>query len=326
MMTNDLRNIDISQLLKNPNMKPKKNPIHQNFADSIQHVFEKFGFSKEDYYGKGGHNKIYQNDRFVLRITKLRLNPGSDSDFDKNLHLDVEEKYDDEKMFLQAVKRGLCPNIYFLGNIENNGHINRYMVMEKYDYTLCKFLSSNQSEKVLESSKYYESNDAIQKDICDQIIDILGKLTKMGIVYYDLTSRNIVLRQNKHGRIEVKFVDWDCDLCREESWLDPNEKILRESVVYLYLMLLDFFLLSYIKQRIFKEEMFSRITTDILDKVRELLLDYNKNEYGFLFIHYFHNIMFISKDDALNFNKKDGAYKNKLITKCYHQVVDRLWE
>ena len=86
--------------------------------------------SNEDYYGKGGHNKIYQNDRFVLRITKLRLNPGSDAEFDKNIHLDVEEKYDDEKMFLQAVKRGLCPNIYFLGNIENNGgRTNLYLVL-----------------------------------------------------------------------------------------------------------------------------------------------------------------------------------------------------
>ena len=54
MMTTDLRNLNVDMLKNNPNMKPKRNPIHSGFVDDYTQVFKKFNFKDSDKLINGG--------------------------------------------------------------------------------------------------------------------------------------------------------------------------------------------------------------------------------------------------------------------------------
>ena len=325
--TNELRNIDKELLLKKPSMKPKKNPIHTDYVDRIEDVFEKFGFVLKDYDGKGGHNNIYKNDNFVLRITKLFLNQEEESKFNMDNHLDIQEKYNDERLFLKAVKKDLCPNIYFLGNVGVKGVIYRYMIMEKYTYTLKSFIQLRQYKTVLETSEYYDDEENIYNDIKNQIIAILEKTIQNGIVYYDLTPNNIVLRLDDIGKLEVKFIDWDSDLCCEESWLKESENrdLMNKTVLYLSIMMLDYFLYVYLKRPIFKKEYPIRYQDDMWEKLKELLMDFESNIFTYMLISYFYRQLDATYQERNNFHNLPKERKEKIATTGYLKMVEKLW-
>tara|TARA_Y100000022_G_scaffold136372_1_gene118493 strand:+ start:580 stop:1626 length:1047 start_codon:yes stop_codon:yes gene_type:complete len=325
--TNELRNINKQDLIKKPTMKPKKNPIHMDYVDRIEDVFEKFGFVLKNYSGKGGHNNVYQNDNFVLRITKLSLNQEDESKFDENKHLDIGEKYYDEKIFLKAVKKNLCPNIYFLGNLEAKGVVYRYMIMEKYTYTLKSFIQFRQHKTLLEKSNYYEDEEAIYKDIADQIIVLLEKTIQNNIVYYDLTPNNIVMRLTEEGRLQVKLIDWDADLCREEPWLrdSENRDLMNKTVLYLSVMLLDYFVLVYLKRQIFKHEYQIRYRDDVWECLKELLMEFDSNLFAYMLVNYFFKELNASLYEKDNFEELQYEKRVKITTTGYLTMVDKLW-
>lgn len=325
--TNELRNIVKHVLIEKPSMKPKKNPIHMDYVDRIEDVFDKFGFVLKDYSGKGGHNSVYQNDNFVLRITKLSLNQEEESKFDETKHIDIQEKYHDERLFLKAVKKDLCPNIYFLGNLEAKGVVYRYMIMEKYTYTLKSFIQLKQHKSLLEKSKYYQDQPSIYKDIAGQIIALLEKTIQNDIVYYDLTPNNIVLRLTDEGRLQVKLIDWDSDLCCEEEWLKDaeNRNLTNNAVLYISLMLLDYFLFVYLKCSIFNDEYQVRYRDDMWEKVKEIFMDFDKNIFAYMMVNYFHKQLNMTSQERDNFQSLQLEKKKQFTKTGYLTMVDKLW-
>ena len=181
MCSIELRNINIEQLKNNPNMKPKRNPIHKNFIDDKQRVFDKFGLNEPKQI-MGGNNTIYYNSDFAIRISKLVLNVSNEKyDFDK--HIDVDVKNTDEEIMKKAIKHGLCPRVYMFGNILMDHKIHRYCVMESYDTSLRRFLKKEQYIKLLKSENcIYESINELNKDISDQIVDLCKRTRAMNIV------------------------------------------------------------------------------------------------------------------------------------------------
>lgn len=323
--TNDLRNINKDKLISNPNMKPMKNPIHRHFTDEIKDVFERFGFALKDYYGKGGHNNIYRNKLFVFRITKLYLNLEDESKFDEDKHLNIKEKYEDEKTFLKFLRKKLCPNIYFLGNVKIMNTIHRYMIMENYEYTLKTFIEKKIYMKILQTSEYYKTQESIFDDIRDQIQKILGKITSMNYVYYDFTSRNIVLRENQDGHLEVKFIDCDSDLCRNQEWILQEDETQIKVIILMYLIILDSFLMIYSKVRIYENEI-TELTNDknIVEEAKSLLLDYDNNMFSFIIMHYFNKEIGISPTEVEDFDSLRENRKEILVRFSYQKILNLL--
>ncbi len=323
--TNELRNIDKNVLINKPEYKPKKNPIHLDFVDKIEDVFKKFEFETNHYYGRGGHNHVYRNTHFVLRITNLHLNQGDDESFDISKHIDIDEKYNDEKMFLKFLKVNLCPNIYFLGNIEVKNKIYRYMIMENYDYTLKTFLDKKIYLTLLQRG-YYNTEGEIIDDIREQIIFVIHKITSMKCVYYDFTSKNIVLREKDDGRLEVRFIDWDSDLCRYEDWIIEDDIYQMKGIIFLYLMLLDYYIMIYSNKRFYEETIKIYYDVKVNETVINLLLDHNNNDFGFILLHYFNKKIGICKNDVENFEHCNKVSKDNMIRLAYKKILNHLWQ
>ena len=168
LSTNELRIIDIDKITNYKNIKPKKNPIHSNFVDNIFDVFKKFNFEENNFFGKGGFNKIYKNKRFILRITKkiLYVNDIEQKSIEniedlknfneKDRYINVETQKLSEKILVKAIKNNLSPRVYFFGNIYINEFIHRYMIMEAYTMSLDIFFKNHEFLNIQNKYGYYK--------------------------------------------------------------------------------------------------------------------------------------------------------------------------
>lgn len=267
--TLELRNIDVEKIKKNMKMKPRRNPIHKDFVDNCDDVFNKFDISLIQ-VGKGGHNIVYKNDHFVLRISRFILRDmsvdtsGNNIDMDDNKNENDNDKYidkslklKDESILLKAVKKDLSPRVYMLGNISIKGFVHRYCIMEAYDISLTSFIKRMKYNDLLTLEKSrYKNKDEIFEHIVEQVCENIDNILHANIVYYDIKPENIVLRTHKEtGEISIKFIDWDSDFCVEEPWLytGTDEECLKnkECVKFLNICTIGYYMYRYMNCNIF---------------------------------------------------------------------------
>jgi len=311
--TNELRNVDIEKLLKNPGMKPRKNPIHRRFVDERDDVFRKFQIKNETYYEKGNHNLVYRNDDFVIRISRkifyLENEDFSCNKIDNDTYIDYDIKAEDERILLKAIKADLSPRVYYFGNIKVQENLHRFAVFEAYSYPLSKFIKYGKHRKMLEMDGYYKNMDEIYDDIVYQICDLLDKTLELDIVYYDIKPENVVIKMNNNERLIVKLIDWDSDFCIEEKWV--NEDNNRECAKYLMLLTISGFMLRYYNCNIFYKKIEELYEPTMQNTINKLLFDMD-NEFIYILVHYFYRCFGMNEYERDNFNVKDNEFSERM--------------
>lgn len=304
--TCELYSLDVQKIKKNPNMKPKKNPIHVDFVDELSYVFGKFDVNVGHYLGKGGHNIIYKNDRFTLRISRNVL---SDAPKDPRKYLVKDEKAKDEEIMLKAVKFDLCPRVYFLGNIMITGSIHRYCVMESYTTCLTKFVKQNKSAAIMALPNcYYDCVEDIHRDIFTQMTDLCHRTLNMGIVFYDLKSDNVVLNIDEHtGKISMRLIDWDSVFCVEEPYIDGNE----DAIVFLNVVICAYYLHYYYNNNILHKFIKDLYTREKLMTIFDILFE-KPNEFLTIVMHYFYQSFGMLESDIEAFDIYNKYHVNSL--------------
>jgi hypothetical protein len=291
-------------------MKPKKNPMHKNYIDSSESVFKKFEI---DILHKmcGGHNNVYKNKHFAIRITK-RIYKEDEDDTNSSKYLNKEEKSRDEELLIKAIKNNVAPNTYLMSNILLDGNIHRYCVMESYDMCLTTFLRKEIFLGIMEKDECcYNNKKDLFEDIVDQLCSLNEKIINMGILFYDFKSDNIVIKSDPiNGKITLKIIDWDSDLCVEEPWLENY----KDTCAYINLLICGYYMNVYANSNILYEKIkyyYSKISPeDIFYIVFEL-----DSEYLSVILHYFNKQFKISEsfkekldlyrlDDDIEFIKK----------------------
>ena len=309
MITRDLYNINIEKLKINPDMKPRRNPIHVDFIDDLDRIFEKFGLNEHDHLFNGGHNKVYKNDNFALRISRVKYKLDTEK-FHCDKHLDIEQKMRDEEMLRKALKYKLSPRVYIFSNVKINNNIHRYCVMESYTTCLSVFIKRVKFKKVLATPEcLYKAEMDIYEDIASQIVDICQRIIDINVVYYDFKPDNIVLNIDETtGKVEINMIDWDSEFCMEELFLKGNE----DAVLFLNLCICGYYMYIYCRFNILYKEIQKRYTTEIIEKIIKLIVEYD-NEYITIILHYFHTSFNMTFDEAKNFDIDNIDQKDRLI-------------
>ena len=309
MITTDLYNINVEKLKINPDMKPRRNPIHVDFIDDLDKIFEKFGLKEHDHLFNGGHNKVYKNDNFALRISRVKYKLDSEK-FHCDKHLDIEQKMRDEEMLRKALKYKLSPRVYIFSNVKINNNIHRYCVMESYTTCLSVFIKRVKFKKVLATPEcLYKAEMDIYEDIASQIVDICQRIIDINVVYYDFKPDNIVLNIDETtGKVELNMIDWDSEFCMEELFLKGNE----DAVLFLNLCICGYYMYIYCRFNILYKEIQKRYTTEIIEKIIKLIVEYD-NEYITIILHYFHTSFNMTFDEAKNFDIDNIDQKDRLI-------------
>ena len=318
MMTIDLYNIDVDKLKRNPNMKPKRNPLHLDFLDDSNSIFDKFGFDKGHNLLNGGHNKIYKNDNFTLRISRMRFQlPNEKFDYDK--HLNIGQTMKDEMILKKALKNKLSPNVYLFSNIKMDEYIYRYSIMESYTTCLSKFIKFRQVSKSLNvEHSLYQNATSVYEDIASQIVGICQKIINMGIVYYDFKSDNIVLNiDSETGKVDVNMIDWDSQFCVEESFLKDN----KEAILFLNLCICGYYMYTYCRLNILCHEIKKLYNSEIIDKVIYLIFELD-NEYITIILHYFYISFDMKYTEKQRFNIDDLDQREYLKRKIIENLIN----
>lgn len=284
MATNELYCLDVSKIRKNPNMKPRRNPIHKDFVDTCEKVFEKFDISEKHYLGKGGHNIIYKTDTFTLRISKTVLSEANESE-NREIYISKNQKARDEHILQKAIKHGLSPRVYMFSNIKMKGQIHRYCILESYDTCLTKFVRQSKSSEIMKMEHCcYESTDDIFKDIGNQLVELSNRILDMGIVYYDFKPDNVVVNIDKEtGKLSLNMIDWDCELCAQETWIENN----KDAITFLNLVICAFYMYHYFNYNILCDKVRELYTREKLDAIFVILCD-EENDYVTVIMHYFY--------------------------------------
>ena len=298
MATNELYCLDVSKIQKNPNMKPRRNPIHMDYVDKCDKVFNKFGISEQNYLGKGGHNIIYKTDTFTLRISKTVLSEANEPG-NREIYISKSQKALDEKILQKAIKHGLSPRVYIFSNIEMKGHIHRYCILESYDTCLTKFIRQSKPGAILKMERCcYKSTDDIFQDIGNQLVELSNRILDMGIVYYDFKPDNVVVNIDKEtGKLCLSMIDWDCELCGEERWIENN----KDAITFLNLVICAFYMYHYFNCNILYSKVKELYTREKLDAIFDILCN-EDNDYVTIIMHYFYLTFGMTLDDKERFD------------------------
>lgn len=294
LSTNDLRIFDINKLETYKNIKPRKNPIHFNFVDELVDVFNKFNFEENDFYGKGGFNKVYKNKRFILRISRKILNINSEleniyledlKDFDeKNKYINVETQKLSEQILIKAFKNSLSPKVYYFGNININGFIHRYILMEACTMSLDVFFKNYEYLHIQDKYGYYKDYGDLMECIGNQLTEIFEKLVQINYVYYDIKPENIVVNVDSiSGKIDLKLIDWDCEYLDEYEWINNYEN--KDCIIFLNLLIISYFVNIFYKKKFLKNILKKLYNNQIIENLFKILNDLPK--YVSVLKHYF---------------------------------------
>ena len=307
MITNELRNIDIEKI-RNPNMKFKKNPIHIDYVDNKEKVFEIFNINEDTQIVTGGHNKIYYNDIFTIRISKKIMNIHNEPNDDEKF-LVIPEKNLDEDILKKALKNDLCPRVYLFSNIQIQDNIHRYCVMESYTTCMNRFIKHRTFSKILEKpNKCYENIHSIISTLSTQIHSLLKKTISMKIVYYDLKPDNIVMKiDDNTGELTLRLIDWDSDLCVDEYWIEENEDVIE----FLGLMICGYFLYHYHDFNVLYDIVSKIYNETIMEKSIDLMFS-KTTEYITVIVHYFYRPFGMSLHEKNTFDPKIPSSANFL--------------
>lgn len=326
--TNELRNIDISQILRNPDMKPKKNPMHYRYIDRSEDVFSKFEVEPE-YNDKGAHNYIFKNDNFVVRISRKIFCITSNYTFNEYIesinedYICFDSKKKDEQILIKAIKSGISPRVYYFGNISIHNNVHRFCVFEAYHMSLCKFIRRNKVISLfdpLDENIYYSYIHEVYDDIVYQLEDLVDNVVMQNIVYYDIKPENIVINCDKTKKLELKLIDWDSDFCIEEEFMNNEEY--KVCAKFLMMLIITAYMNVYLKNNIFNKRLRELYHEDLLPNIYYLLFD-SGSEFMTILLQYFYNsfnMTFQNKDefDETDEGMKERAKKNfvRLVEKC----------
>ena len=334
LSTNDLRILDINKLETYKNIKPRKNPIHSNFVDKLIDVFKKFNFEENDFYGKGGFNKVYKNKRFILRISRKILNINNElkelnktknvenvfevledlkefNEKDKYINIDYQKL--NEKILVKAIKNNLSPSVYYFGNININNFIHRYMIMEAYNMSLDIFFKNYEFINIQDNYGYYKDYGDLMDSIGYDLIKIFEKLNSINFVYYDIKPENIVVNVNSSGKIDLKLIDWDCEYIDEIEWISNYEN--KEYIVFFNLLIISYFVNIFYKKK-FLKNILKKMYISIKIITLYELLDYLP-KYRYILKHYF------LEDCSFNKNENQENQENEKLKKLILYMINR---
>jgi len=325
--TNELWNINVEQLRNNPNMKPRKNPMHNRFVDTSVDVFKKFNMPLE-YTDRGAHNYIFRNDDFVIRVSRKKFSLLSNDEFDGNID-DIDDDYisfhiksQDEVMLSKACKMGISPRVYYYGNILIDDNIHRFCIFESYRTSLFKFIKRNKMLTVIDDieTTHYNNLQEIIDDIVDQMEDLINNIVSQNIVYYDLKPENVVINYDTNKSLDLKIIDWDSDFCIEEEFMKIEEY--KECAKFLMMLIITAYMNIYLKNKGFNKRLGELYNEKLLPNIYYLLFDV-RTEFMTIILQYFYNsfdMTLRSKDDFDERNEfmKEKAKTNfvRLIEKC----------
>jgi hypothetical protein len=325
--TNELWNINIEQLRANPNMKPKKNPMHRRFIDTSADVFHKFNMPLE-YTDRGAHNYIFRNDFFAIRISRKKFLLLSNNEFDEGVGEDNDEyisfrtKTQDEVMLAKACKVGISPRVYYYGNILIDDNVHRFCVFESYRTSLCKFIRRNKALTMIDEIEtcYYNNLQEITDDIVGQTEDLINNIVSQNIVYYDLKPENVVINYDKNSQLSLKIIDWDSDFCIEEWFMDTEQN--KECAKFLMMFIMCAYMNIYLNNKMFNKRLGELYDETMLPTLNYLLFD-TDSEFMTIILQYYYiafNMTYQNKEcfDAKNEYMKERAKTNfvRLIEKC----------
>ena len=305
--TNELRNINIDQLKKNTFMKPKINPIHKNYIDSKENIFNKFLISDSNFYADKGHNIIYKTDTFTLRISKCII-PIEDVD-DVSLKKIIKLQIYDEKILLQAVKKNITPQVYFIGNILYNGNMHRFYILQTYQFSLSTFIKNNYNYKILQLG-YFKNNEEIYEEITNQLILLFQDVIDLQYVYYDIKPENAVININTNGTLTLKLIDFDNEWCIKEEWLENNKDI----IVFINILIMAYGCYYYLNNNIFYKYIQQEYNLNRLELISRVISNLN-NEYYVILISYFWFPFNMENNQVENFENKKDEYKIEFLKK-----------
>lgn len=322
MKTNELRNLDIEKMQNMPEIKPKKNPVHEEYIDDINEVFNKFDINHKHHFANGGNNIIYINKKFTLRISRKYLKPENET-FNTDYHINIHDKKEDEYILMKAVKHKISPHVYFMGNIMLKSKIRRYNIIESYDMSLAQFFKRRTYESVIENYSYYDNTRDLYNDINKQISDILDKINKMGYVYYDFKPDNIVLNIND-GRVILKVIDWDREFCVCEPWMFNDDieshKNTTKGIKFMNLLMLSYSMYIQYDNNILHNIIRQLFSQNIFDTIYNILFK-TENLYIQIIIHYYYNSFQMSiKERDKFFNLSLLEQDKKLIYILVHMI------
>ena len=327
--TNELWNINIETLRKNPDMKPKKNPMHNRFVDRSVDVFNKFDIPLE-YTDRGAHNYIFRNDYFAIRISRKKFMLLTNNEFDQHVednnddYISFRTKSQDEVMLAKACKTGISPRVYYYGNILIDDNVHRFCVFESYRTSLCKFIRRNKALTIIDDNDnevtYYNSLQEIADDIVGQMEDLINNVVSQNIVYYDLKPENVVINYDKNNRVLLKIIDWDSDFCIEEWFMDTEEY--KECAKFLMMLIICAYMNIYLKNKMFNKRLGELYDEKMLPTLYYLLFDTN-SEFITIILQYFYNSFGMTLQSKDNFDErnefmKENAKANfvRLVEKC----------
>lgn len=314
--TNELRNVDIKKIMKNPDMKPKKNPIHYSFVDTYDDIISKFDISNNMVsIENGANNTVFKNNNFTLRISKRIFHPSKRNikddatPFNNNLHIKDEIKIADEQMLQFAVKRKWSPRVYYFGNMLWKNNIHRVCISESYDTTLAKFIKKHECHKLVGKYKKYETHNDVFHDIVEQISELIDDILSYDIIYYDLKPENIVIRYTSEG-IVVKFIDWDSDFCCQESWIDND--YMKQCIKFLNYVTIAGYCYRYFNNNIFNIKIIDSFDSSMLPQIHKILFVID-SEFLTILVHYLHRILGVKTKNIEEINFRE--YKTQTILK-----------
>lgn len=325
--TNELWNINIANLRNNPDMKPKKNPMHNRFVDRSVDVFNKFDIPLE-YTDRGAHNYIFRNDYFAIRISRKKFMLLSNNEFDQHVednnddYISFRTKSQDEVMLAKACKTGISPRVYYYGNILIDDNVHRFCIVESYRTSLCKFIRRNKMLTIIDDieTTYYNNLQEIMDDIVDQMEELINNIVSQNIVYYDLKPENVVINYDKNSQLSLKIIDWDSDFCIEEWFMDTEEN--KECAKFLMMLIICAYMNIYLKNKMFNKRLGELYDEKMLPTLYYLLFDTN-SEFMTIILQYFYNSFNMTLQSKDNFDErnefmKESAKTNfvRLIEKC----------
>lgn len=322
--TNELWNIDIHKILKNLNMKPRKNPMHYRFIDTSEDVFGKFKVNSE-YTDKGGHNFIFKNENFAIRISRKKFCILDENKFDEYVkstnddYICLDSKRQDEIMLLKAIKHNISPRVYYFGNISINDTIHRFCVFESYNMSLCKFIRRNKAITLLDTLLYYQNIQDINDDIVNQLEELVDKTLRQNIVYYDMKPENVVINFEKTKNIELKIIDWDSDFCVEEDFVSKDEY--KECAKFLMMFIMTAYMNNYLKNKMFNKRLRELYNEELLSNIFYLIFDV-RTEFITIILQYFYNSFGMTLQSKDDFDEKNELMKES-FKKCFDILVNK---
>ena len=304
-LTNELRNVNIAKIEQNPFMKPRKNPIHEDYADDSNNIFNVFSISESDFYTEKGHNIIYKTEKFTLRISKRTFPKDNNTD----LQNFIDDQKQDETLMAKVAKKNISPQVYFIGNILYNNNLHRFYILQTYQFSLFQFIKNIPLREILNYG-YYKNIEEVFDDISNQLYTLFVNLIKMKYIYYDIKPENAVININNNGSIILKLIDFDSEWCIQEEWIENNE----ETILFISILLMAYGCYYYLNNNIFYNLIRSKYKPSLIEPIKNILSDLN-NEYNIILITYFWKSFNMTEKQKEEFDARDNDSKVAFLKK-----------